>query len=254
MPAASSASGRVDILPRKIFLDDRERSADITILNMGAESGTIRLSIISYRQDESGTYALLEGPLSPDFDPEQFVRFSPRQFVLPPGGRQKVRVSVQRPASLPDGEYRFHVKAMSYDDKNSEAAPSQGSRLAIQMNVAVAIPVVVRKGAIESGARIENATLLGATQNEYGRPALKFDVSRTGAAGTMGTIEAFWEVAGSPPVKIAGVGNFNVFAEVPKRTVIVPLEQPLSGAGVVRIRYRNDFGDKGVFDEVVLQQ
>ena len=254
----SPAEARVDILPKKIVLDDKVRSTDITLMNLGDKTGTIRLSIISYRQDESGTYQLLDAPLNPAFDPEKNVRFSPRQFTLPPGGRQKIRLSVQRPADLPDGEYRFHVKAISYDTANplgNSSSAERGSNLAIDMNIAVAIPVIVRKGDLTSTARIENIGLLGPSENQYGSPALTFDIARTGTAGTLGTIHAFWEPAGSSEsLKIAGVGNVNVFGEIPKRTMVIPLHQTIMGAGKIRIRYTSDQGDKGVIDEVVVER
>jgi hypothetical protein len=256
----SPAQARVDILPKKIVLDDKMRSTDITLMNLGDKTGTLRLSIISYRQDEDGTYHLLDAPLSPAFDPETIVRFSPRQFTLPPGGRQKIRISVQRPAELPDGEYRFHIKAISFDTQSplggGSAPPAErGSNFDIDMNVAVAIPVIVRKGDLTSTARIENIGLLGPSENQYGAPALTFDIVRTGTAGTLGTIHAFWEPAGtSDSLKIAGVGNVNVFSEVQKRTMVVPLHETIMGAGKIRIRYTSDQGDKSVIDEVVVER
>jgi P pilus assembly chaperone PapD len=257
LPSQAQAS-RVDILPRKIVIEDRARSADITIMNLGEKTGTIRLSLISYRQDEKGVYKLLETPLDPAFNPDTVVRFSPKQFTLPPNGRQKIRLAIQRPADLPDGEYRFHVKAISYDsleEAEGKPTPSKGNSLALKMNIAVAVPVIVRKGELVSSAKMENITLLAPSQNEYNKSALQLDIVRTGTAGTMGNIQAFWEpAAGGEPVKIAGTSNVNVFAEVPKRTMIIPLREEIKGSGKIRILYTNDFGDKGVFDEVVVER
>ena len=251
------AEARVDILPRKILMDDRVRSGDITIMNLGKKTMTIRLSIISYRQGEDGNYKLLEGPLNPAFDPETMVRFSPRQFTLPPEGRQKIRLSVQRPADLPDGEYRFHLKAVSYDTEAEATAqkrtPVRGNSLSLKMNLSVAIPVIIRKGALTSTAKIENVTLLGPSQNEYNKHAIQYDIVRTGTGGVMGAVLAFLETPGKEPVQIAQTTNVNVFSEAKKRTVIVPLAEP-PGAGTIRLRYTSDYGDKGVIDEVVLQR
>ncbi len=249
-------AGRVDILPRKLVLDDRTRSADITILNLGDKTGTLRISLLSYKQDEKGAYQLLDVPLNPAFDPEKVVRFSPKQFTLPPNGRQKIRLSIQRPADLPDGEYRFHVKAVSYDSEaeaEGKPVPTKGSSLALKMNLAVAIPVVVHKGKLTSTAKLENVSLLAPSQNEFNKPALKFDVTRTGTAGVMGTAQVFSDGAGGPK-QIGISSNLNVFSESPKRTVTIPLTEMPQGAGNIRVRYTNDFGDKGVFDEIILQR
>lgn len=256
--ATSSYAGtRVDILPRKIVVDDKARSADVTIMNLGQTTGTVRLSLISYSQDETGTYKALDAPLNAAFNPDTAVRFSPKQFTLPPGGRQKVRLSIQRPANLPDGEYRFHVKAVSYDSKEAllgKPTPSKGNTLSLDVNIAVAIPVVVRKGTLTTGAKIENVSILSPMQNEYQKPALKFDLVRTGQAGTMGNVRAFWDSPGKEPMQIGTVSNVNIFSEVPKRTMVVPLSEIPKGNGSIRLVYTNDYGDKGVFDEAVLQQ
>lgn len=255
--APTAAEARIDILPRKILIDDRARSADVTIMNLGDKTGTIRLSIIAYQQLENGTYKELDKPLNPAFDPATTVRFSPRQFTLPPNGRQKIRLSIQRPANLPDGEYRFHIKAVSYDTEEEATKekrnPVKGNTLALRMNLAVAIPVIVRKGNLTTTAKIENVTLLGASQNQYGLPALQYDIVRTGTGGTMGSMEAFLEASGQEPIKIASNTNVNVFSEAKKRTVITPLKG-MPPAGNIRLRYTNEFGDKGVIDEVVLQR
>jgi len=252
-----AAEARVDILPRKILIEDRQRSADITIMNLGDETETMRLSLISYRQKEDGTYETLETPLNPAFDPATAVRFSPRQFTLPPNGRQKIRLSIQRPADLPDGEYRFHVKAVSYDNpveaQSGIRTPKRGNSLALEMNIAVVIPVIVRKGDLTSTAKIENVTLLAPSENEYGKPALKYDIVRTGTGGVMGTLLAFHETPGQEPAQIAITSNLNVFSELDRRTVIVPMEKA-PAAGNIRLRYTSDYGDKGVIDEVVIQR
>lgn len=254
MPVAAQAA-RVDILPRKIVLDDRQRSADITILNLSDKPSFIRVSMISYRQDEKGLYEELEVPLNPAFDPETAVRLSPRQFSLPAGGRQKIRLAVQKPGDLPDGEYRFHIKTISFDEEDSSVRRStKNNSMAVKMNVAVVIPVVVRKGQLTSGAKIENISFVPASQASQGMPAMRFDVVRQGQAGVMGTVRILQQQAGSDEPKQLGItSNLNVFSEVAKRTVEVPLLE-MPQAGPIRIVYTNDYGDKGVLDEVILQK
>lgn len=245
-------AARVDVLPRKILLDDRQRSADITLLNLGDKPGIVRISMISYAQDEKGEYKELAAPLNPAFDPEKLVRISPKQFALPPGGRQKVRLSIQKPADLPDGEYRFHIKALSFDegDFSVRRTPVRGSGTSIKTNVAVAIPVVVRKGALSTGAKLGNIRYLSAEQSGTKQPALQLDITRTGAAGTMGTLHAYSESGG--PREIGILNNVNVFSEIKTRTVVIPLREVPPGN--IRLQYVNDFDDKGVLDEVVVEK
>ena len=245
-PAAKAA--RVDILPRKIFISDRERSAELTILNLGTKPSFVRIQIISYRQDENGIYQELEQPLDAAFDPNTGVRISPKQFTLPVGGRQKIRLAIQKPASLPDGEYRFHIKALSYDqDEIVRRQEEQGGGVSLKMNIGVVIPVVFHKGKLTTGAKIENASLVSGQNG----PLLTFDIVRSGQAGTLGTLTAYQDQRGQP-VEVGVITNLNVFSEAKLRHVQMPLNKSVQ-SGPIRLVYTNDFGDKGIIDEVILQ-
>ncbi len=247
-------ASRVDILPRKIVIEDRARSGDLTLLNMGDKTIIVRVEIISYKQKADGAYEHLDGPLNSAFVPEDVIRFSPRQFTLPPGGRQKVRLSVQKPANLPEGEYRFHVKALSFDEGEFSVRrqpAAKGSSVGIKTNVAVAIPVIVRQGKLTTGAKISNVSFVSSTQTGTNKPGLKMDISRTGTAGVMGTLIAYSD-AGGTPKEIGRISNLNVFSEVQTRHVAMSLNEV--PAGRIRIEYVNDFDDKGILDELVLEK
>jgi len=252
--SAEAHASRVDILPRKVLIENRARSGDITLLNMGDKTIIVRLELLSYRQNPDGTYETLDGPLNPAFPPETVVRFSPRQFTLPGNGRQKVRLSIQKPANLPDGEYRFHVKATSYDEAEFSVrrpTAAKGSTVGIKTNVAVVIPIVVRHGETTSSAKISNVSFVSPAQTQDRKPALKLDLTRTGNAGVMGTLIAYSDTGGTPK-EIGRISNLNVFSELQTRNVTLPLtEVP---AGRIRIQYVNDFGDKGLIDELVLEK
>lgn len=68
------AKGRIDISPRRIVMEPRDRSSEFTLINMGDEEGTFRVKIVYYKQDENGTYSKLDTPLNPAFDAEQIIR------------------------------------------------------------------------------------------------------------------------------------------------------------------------------------
>ena len=244
-------AARIDMMPRKIVLEDRQRSSDLTLMNLTDKASVVRIELLSYAQQPDGTYKTLEGTLNPAFDPEKLVRISPKQFTLPPGGRQKVRLSVQKPADLPDGEYRFHVKALSFDadEFSVRRTPAKGNAVSINMNVGIVIPVVVRKGDLTGTAKIENISLLSSAQTDNKKPALKLDITRTGTAGVIGRIAVY---ADGEPREVGRLGNVNVFSEVKTRTIQVPLDS--IPAGNLRVQYIDDSNDKGILDEVVVQR
>lgn len=254
--AHGAQAARIDLLPRKIVLEDRQSGGELTIMNMGNKSNHVRISFLSYRQDEKGVYHELKTPLNPAFDPETVVRISPKQFTLPPNGRQKVRFSIRKPADLPDGEYRFHIKAISFDDEEFSVRRKalEGSNMSVKTNLALVIPVVVRKGELQATAKIKDIGFISAAQSSSGKPALKLTIAREGNKGVMGTLRAVQKQAGAAePVEIGIVSNLNVFAESDHRDVEMPLEK-VPGPGPITLIYTNDFGDKGVLDEVTLER
>ncbi len=254
-----NTQARVDILPRKIVMEPRDRSAEITVLNLFDKSGTFRVDIIHHKQNEDGTYTLLENPLSEDFDPSSAVRYSPRQFTLPPGGRQKIRISLRKPTDLPEGEYRFHVKTLRFaglDDEAKEINTNlDGPKVFMKMNMGVSIPVIVRHGsALFAQASLSDVELLSADKTQKGtKPELHFTISREGNKGTMGTIKVFWQPSGAQERQIGIVSNMNLFTDITQRQAQVPLSELPRGTGTIRVIYTDDFSDT-VFDEIILQQ
>lgn len=248
----SSAQARIDILPRIVIVDSRDRSGELTILNLFSEPSTFRMDLLNYRQNEDGVYSELNTPLDPAFDPVSVVRFSPRQFQLTRGGRQKVRLSIRKPANLPEGEYRFHIKALRLANVDENTT----SESVVQMfaNVGVAIPVIVRHGNVQARASLKNPRIIDHTRTKNGRPALEIQINRTGNASAIGSLEVFWEQPGEAPKKLGSISNMNVFTEISTRNVTVPLSDLPYGQGVLRVRYNKGESKGEVYDEILVQR
>lgn len=247
---SDNASARIDILPRIIVIESRERSGELTILNLLNEKSTFRMDLENYSQDETGTYTILDSPLNPDFDPSKVIRFSPRQFALSRGGRQKIRLSVRKPADLVEGEYRFHIKALRLANTDN----IDPNNINVIANVGVTIPVIVRHGNVQGRASLENARLVDPARTESGKPELQVQINRTGNASTLGSLEVIWQRSGADPVKIGSIANMNVFTEINQRQVKVPLSELPYGAGTVTVRYNNGQRSGEIYDEVSIQR
>ncbi|NCO04197.1 MAG: hypothetical protein GW903_08410 [Alphaproteobacteria bacterium] len=247
-----AAQARIDILPRIVIIDSRDRSGELTILNLFNETSTFRMDLLNYRQNEDGVYAELETPLNPAFDPAEVVRFSPRQFELTRGGRQKIRLSIRKPADLPEGEYRFHIKALRL--ANIDTSQSDNSVVQMFANVGVAIPVIVRHGNVQARAALKNPRIIDHTRTDNGRPALQIEIERTGNASAIGALEVLWEQPGEKPKKIGGIANMNVFTEISKRIVTVPLSELPYGQGALKVRYSKGENKGDVYDEIIVQR
>jgi len=233
------ATAMIDIVPQKIVMEARDRNADFTILNLYNKTGTFRVELLSYRQDENGIYQKLESPLNSDFDPNNIVRFSPRQFTLEPGAKQKVRLLIRKPGNLPDGEYRFHVKTSRFAS-DEERKENQGS-VSIVMNTGIVIPVVVRHGKTFSDAKITQANMTQ-SGNE-----MVIDVEREGSASTIGQLNIY-EINGIKEEKIGTISNANIFEEITQRRFKVPLKKRPDSEVV--IRYSDEVQKGKIFDEM----
>ena len=243
----NNSAAMIDIVPQKIVMEARDRGGDFTILNLFNKIGTFRIELINYEQNEDGVYKKLKTPLNPDFDPQKYVRFSPRQFSLPPGGRQKIRLSLRKPSGLPEGEYRFHVKAYRFAD-TSDIDQKNGA-VQLRMNTGVVIPVVVRHGNTHSDAKIRNARFVD--KEKSFKKELHLDILREGSASTIGKIEVLWKKDNLEPEKIGEISNANVFTDITKRKFKIPLHKIPPAEGAVLVRYYDD-RKKKIFDEVVV--
>ncbi|MGH1398033.1 MAG: hypothetical protein ACRBCT_02355 [Alphaproteobacteria bacterium] len=244
IPASSYA--RLDILPRKVIIEPRERSGEVTILNVFDKPGLYRLKAIHYRQDEEGKYQKLEEPLSPDFDPAKHIRISPRQFEIKPKGRQKIRISARRPKDLPDGEYRFHLAAMRYDTASQEDDEELSGNVAVQisMNLGISIPVIIRHGDVHVSAKIENASYIPPEQatasKTYGE--VNVNLTRKGNKSATGRLSIMHNGE-----EIGTSANLNIFTEVETRNALVPMTKDPRGLGKLQIIYTSDDGE--IYDE-----
>ena len=247
--AAEPVLARIDIVPQKIIIGSRERSGELTVLNLHNKISTFRVEIITYKQSEDGTYNELQAPLDARFDPGKIVRFSPRQFSIAPGGRQKIRLSLRKPAGLPEGEYRFHIKALRFAD---EADPE--NTISVMMNTGVTIPVVVRHGNLSSNAEIESATIIDNTRTKTGKPELHARIKREGNASTIGKLEVFWKPQGRTEKKIGRITNMNIFTDINHRDIKLPLYEMPLGPGTVKIVYTDEIDKGKLIDEFTLQR
>lgn len=252
--APISSQARLDIVPQKVVIEPRERGGEFTILNLFNQKGNFRIELLNYRQDENGVYQELKGPLDPDFDPEKIVRFSPRQFSLEPGGRQKVRLSLRKPANLPEGEYRFHIKATRFADEDNSNTNSDKPAVKVSLNVGVAIPVIVRHGNVVSDAKILNPQITSAVQNGKQVPQLEVDIAREGNASAIGQLEVFWQPQNGETRKIGNISNANVFTEINQRNFKIPLGEMPTGNGQILVRYSDEVNKGKVIDEITLQR
>lgn len=235
------------IMPLRVVFEDRDRSVDMTLANSSNTTQTYRLEWTYNRMNESGVYTKSETPIHPGLDFKTAVVFSPRQVTLAPGARQSIRLSLRRPADLPEGEYRAHLNfvKLAGSDGSITRSPAQGVTMKLGVNLSFSVPVIVRVGAYDAQAAISNIQLLPPAAAGQGNQ-LTLDLNRTGKNSTAGRILVFWAPPGGKEEQIGILNNINVFTETDKRKIGIGLTntQPMN-AGALRVVYEGMDKDRG---------
>ncbi len=240
------AQANVMVSPIYVIFDNRMRSAEVTLLNTSDETNVYRLSWAYNRQKEDGSYESLKEPLPGTPDLASMIRFSPRQITIPPQGRQSVRLHLQRPSDLPDGEYRIHLTFQQLP-KETPLPRHEGPGITMGMRVAigVSIPVVVRQGEYDAQAKIVDARFVPPAKEEgINNPALMVKVARTGKHGTYGRLRVFWN-NGEKQEEVGLLNNFAVYAENSARSAKVPMNTRSIPSGTLHLIYEGDGPQRG---------
>ena len=107
-PRAKGGVGDLMVMPTRVIIENRDRSAEVALRNSGRAVCTYRISFREMRMVPSGKLEVVpkaEG----GFSAADLVRFTPRQVELKPGETQTIRIQLRKPEGLKDGEYRSHL-------------------------------------------------------------------------------------------------------------------------------------------------
>lgn len=246
---------RLTIAPTRIVIEPRERSGELSIMNIYAQAATYRVKIVNNKmKEEGGGYNTLSGPLDPAFDPEEYIRLTPRQFRLEPNGVQRIRFSVRRPPDLPPGDYRFHIMATRLFGNTSTEQVDKGVKATVATNIGISIPVVVRQGDYNGDVKIEDVQLYPASPTQK-LPKATLTIRRIGNNDIFGGIDLYWVPAGSDQRELIGtVRNSNLFHEIERLKTSINLNKYPQGSGKLIAQYIEDYYKQGVIDELVIDR
>ena len=86
-PIVANAAANLLVTPTRVLFEQRDRTAQVTLVNQGSETGEFRISFIRQNMTESGNFVPVPEGEAGLFS-DKIVRFSPRQVKLPPGQSQ----------------------------------------------------------------------------------------------------------------------------------------------------------------------
>lgn len=222
------------ISPTRIAMNDRERSAQVILINTSNETKSYRVGWAQKKALPDGGYQDLNEQQSSDFPiASNMLRFSPKQVTLSPGGRQTVKLGARRPKGLANGEYRSHLKFTALPPPDSVVAAEETSiRIAVMMSYT--IPVILRQGPLVYNVDLKTVDVKQSTVKGNSKYELLISASRSGTSSTFGRIRAYWTPNNNSKEIDAGVLNgVHFFPETSQfdKTIIWQLDSypPISG-------------------------
>jgi hypothetical protein len=230
----------VTIAPKRVVLEERDRGAQVALVNNSATEKTYRIVVVEKKMTADGNLVDIEGPI--DSSAQNLITYSPRRITLPPGGTQTVRLMVRKPANLPPGEYRSHLlfraeaaadEGLTLDDVNAKDGDGVSSKLIPLYSLS--IPVIVRHGDGDGQAAIS----LAKVEADGSVPVVDVELSRSGAHSVHGDLKVVHVEGGERRVvgSLLGVG---VYSDSEKVHYQVPLFPPAGvklGKGALEIAY-----------------
>lgn len=237
MAALSSAyAAAVAVSPVAVYIDNRTRTGTLTLFNPGSRPEEIQVDFAyGYPQsDEEGNVSVAVTDSVPEGDPSAvaWMRAFPRRMVLEPGQRQVMRVMVDPPAGLPEGEYwaRALVRARGGQPPIEE----QRGDVTVQVEVETVVIVAVnyRNGQVSTGLEVTGAS--AAAVGDTVRATIDF--RRTGNAAYLGRVLA--EVLDGQGRPVAAAEEVLAVYKTIRRRLDLAL--PEGAQGPFRVRFTMD--------------
>jgi P pilus assembly chaperone PapD len=245
------------VSPTRVVFDGNKRTAVLTLLNNGTDTGTYRLFLVHYRMKPDGSFEEVTTPNEEELAVDRLIRFTPKQVVLPPKQAQVVRIQIRKPESLAVGEYRTHLLFRVLPTIPAAEPNAGGKGLSIRLvpAVGVSIPLIVREGATTATATIDDLAVLAAggpaDDPLKDRPRIALQLERTGNQSIYGNLVASFTPKGGAEREVARANGVAVYVPLGARRTVLPLAADLAH-GVLKVTFLEPESDGKVLAQAEL--
>jgi P pilus assembly chaperone PapD len=239
--AATEVAHAVTVSPTALYIDSRTRSGVLTLYNPGSLPAEVTIDFaFGYPQSDAlgnVSVPLTREPAAGEPSALEWMRAFPRRLVLQPGQRQVVRVLVEPPAGLPEGEYWARVLISSRGGQ-PPIEETQGD-LQLQLNVQTTLVIAAnyRNGSVATGVEVASA----AAAREGEGVALDLELHRTGNAAFLGRVRADLLDAGGAVIS-STFDDVAVYRTM-RRRLVLPVPDGTAGPLSVRLTVNTDRDD-----------
>jgi fimbrial chaperone protein len=231
------------ITPLQVIMEGRERSAEIVLINPSQDTNTYRVHWMQLKQvEKAGGYVpVSDAEREARLDLEDFAVFTPRQVTLGPNQKQTVRIAVRRPADLPDGEYKTHLRFMivpelSQRHETPKKVDENEMSFGAKVYASYSIPIIYRSGDID--VKIDIGAPSFSINEKTSTVMVELPVNRSGLHGVAGHIDLYFQPDGGAEELIASQGNSSLFPEINQRVFKILTNQKSLSAGKLRVVFK----------------
>lgn len=187
--SVGSLYAQVAISPTTVFIGNTNFGSFL-VMNNSSQAQEIAVEFIfGYTVSDSlGNVSMNfteQGNVAASKSINDHIRSFPRAFVLQPGQRQTVRLTVRPPAGLADGTYWTRVKVRS-NPQTTVITASEAGGVGTQINFIFeqVIGAYYKRGTLSTGIQVDNVQMLNQEQNQL----LIYDYSLQGNSPFLGVI------------------------------------------------------------------
>ena len=222
LPGFSQAAPDLMVYPTRVVMTDRERTAQVDIINTSQMNASYKISLVRKRMTDTGGFEDVVTPEPAEKFTDEMVKFSPRQVTLLPGAGQTIRMMFKMPGTLEEGEYRSHLvftkMAAGISDLSEKDAADPGTvSMRVKANIGVSIPVIARHGKLEAQAAIDPLSVK-LTTVEPKQQLVGLTLTRSGTRSVYGDIVVYRGTE-----KVAVGNGLAIYTPNLKRKIGVPV-------------------------------
>ena len=231
----------VSVSPTALYIDSRTRTGVLTLHNPGTlpEEITIDFAYGYPRSDTAGNIAveLTREPAAGEPSAMGWMRAFPRRLMLQPGQRQVVRVMVDAPAGLAEGEYwaRVLISSKGGQPPIEQAQGDQVLHLEVQTTLVMAANY--RNGDVRTGVAVTSA----AARRTGAEVTVELDLERTGNAAFLGSLRA--DLVDARGTVLGSAFDDLAVYRTMRRRLTIPVPEGAAGALQLRLTINTERDD-----------
>lgn len=242
----SVSIAQVTIAPVAVFLDDQNRFGTMLVLNGSNQTQEITIdfpfgypAMVSPGQNQM---VYDNGDMAEKYSIEESVRVFPKNFTLPPGERQVVRLTL-RPQNREAGTYWTRIRTTSTPQQPPIGEAEQGVTAQITYKFQQITTLFYKTGNVDTGLKITSTS----HQQRADTTLLNVEVSRTGNSPFIGTLDLTITDANGKEV-LNRTGTISIYFDLGRQFKFTKSELP-AGSYTAEFRFstqRNDISSENL--------